>query len=101
MVQCCDICGKKLNKLFCPYEERWTCSTCNSEDILHCENGCCVMVKTFDAGYDGDKEQAKKYLKINEKYEVKSMEVGSWSSYITLKDFPKIEFNSCFFERIS
>lgn len=65
---------------------------------IYALNGHKVKCKTFNAGYDHDKETAKKYLKLWSDYEVERTEVGNWYTDVYLKQFPGVRFNSVFFE---
>jgi hypothetical protein len=59
-----------------------------------------VRCSTFDAGYDYDKEIAKRYLEIGREYTIASTIVDGWSTDVYLKKFPHIRFNSVFFEDV-
>ena len=51
-----------------------------------------------NAGYNCDKETNRKYLTLNQKYEVSYVSMGQSHTSIHLKDFPKAVFNSVSFE---
>lgn len=49
-------------------------------------------------GTDSDRENAERILKVGQIYTVKSINVQSWISYVTLKEVPNRMFNSVMFE---
>lgn len=100
--QRCSRCGQELNGLLFPYQKTWPCSDCapDKTKILFAERGCHCRVKTFNAGYDHEKEQAKKLLELDRVYTVEFVEVGRSSSTVELLEFPGKRFNSVFFERV-
>ena len=57
-----------------------------------------VKCSTFDAGYDYDKEKAKKHLTLEQEYTIDYTIVDNWSTDVYLKEFPNVRFNSVFFE---
>lgn len=59
-----------------------------------------VRCITFSAGYDYDKEMAKKHLELNKEYTVDYTSVDGYSTDVHLKEFPNIKFNSVFFEDV-
>jgi hypothetical protein len=59
-----------------------------------------VKCSTFDAGYDYDKEVAKKHLELGKEYTIHYTIVDSWSTDVFLTEFPNIKFNSVFFEDV-
>jgi hypothetical protein len=59
-----------------------------------------VKCSTFDAGYEYDKEEAKKHLELGKEYTVQYTDVDSWSTDVVLDEFPNIKFNSVFFEDV-
>lgn len=99
-MQKCRICGNELNGLVSHYTKDWFCSNCKKDDILCAEKGCKVKVRTLKAGYEHEEKEAKILFKVGDIYTVESLEVGSWSSEIELKEFPGKKFNSVFFDRI-
>ena len=103
MTTICDECGKELNGLSFDYGERWLCSNCTEDkkSVLNCETGCKVVVKTLDAGWDCEKEEAEKIFNVGEVYIVDTVNVGSWTSTIMLKEVPDKYFNTVFFERVN
>lgn len=60
-----------------------------------------VKCVTQDGGYDYDKQQAMKYLEIDNMYTVDHTQVDSWSTTVFLQELPGIGFNSVFFEDVS
>lgn len=98
-MQKCRLCGKELNGLVSCYTEDWFCSNCKKYDILCAENGCKVKVVTLNAGYEYEQKEARSLFQLGDIYTVESLEVGSWSSEIELKEFPGKKFNSVFFDR--
>lgn len=97
----CPKCGKILNGVSLSYCVPWLCSDCDdSGDAIHSENGSQVMVRTFNAGHEHERDEAKQLLKIGNIYTVDSISVGGFSSRIYLKEFPRKSFNSVFFDRI-
>lgn len=67
---------------------------------IYAIHGHKVVCSTFDAGYDYDKEQAKKHLEIDKEYTVDYTNVDSWSTDVYLVEFPNVRFNSVFFEDV-
>lgn len=59
-----------------------------------------VRCTTLSAGYSYDQEVAKKHLEIGKEYTVESTHVGRWNTDVFLKEFPKVKFNSVFFEDV-
>lgn len=54
---------------------------------------------TNSGGYDGEPQAAIAHgLKPEEVYEVSSVEVHSWHSYVYLKNYPGVPFNTVMFE---
>lgn len=99
----CPKCGRDLDGLVFDYGRKWLCSDCAADksDVLHAERGCLVAVKSIDAGYTSQADQAKELFNIGDVYTVESVSVGSSSSSITLKEFPGKHFNTVFFKRIA
>lgn len=99
----CTHCGKILDGVTLTYQPiyGWPCSKCAGEqkDVLNCERGSKVKADILDAGRIQDQEQAHKFLTKDRIYEVESLEVGFWMSYICLKEFPGLKFNTVHFER--
>ncbi len=97
----CPSCGKVLDGATFDYGTQWLCSKCAQDqtDVLHCERGCKVRAVALDAGHNSDSAQAHKYLTEGQVYEVESLNVGGWISYITLKEFPDQRFNTVHFIR--
>ena len=52
---------------------------------LNTEVGAFVIF-TGVGGYDGENEQARERLSVGELYEVLGMDVGAWSSTVTLRE---------------
>ena len=98
----CSKCGKTLDGFINCYGSKWVCSDCSLDktDILHAEKGCKCKVVTLDAGWNSEKEIARKFLDINKEYTVEAIELGSYSSEVYLKEIPDISFNSVFFTRV-
>ena len=71
----------------------------NTMDI-NTKIGSKVRFSFPENGMTYDKETARKYLKINETYTVKEINIGRWRTDIILEEFPTIEFNSVQFENI-
>ena len=99
-LQKCRLCGKELNGIISFYTKDWFCSDCKKDDILCAERGCKVKVVTLNAGYEHEEKEAKSLFQLGDIYTVESVEVGSWSSEIELKEFPNKKFNSVFFGRV-
>lgn len=59
--------------------------------------GSKVKAVKLDSGYKGDVEQAHKFLKQDEIYEVESIEIGGYLSSVHLKEFPNQKFNTVHF----
>ena len=53
---------------------------------------------TTAGGYDREKDEAKKLLKIGEKYKIVGGWVQSFSSGFYLEGFPGESFNTCMFD---
>ena len=100
---CCPKCGKVLNGVTLLYRPLygWLCGKCasNQKEVLHCEHGSKVKAINLNAGWSGDQEKAHNLLTKDAIYEVESIEIGSWSSVIYLKEFPGERFNTVHFER--
>lgn len=99
----CSKCGKDLIGLAVDYVRTWDCSKCvpDKKDVLHCERGCKVIVKTLDAGYNNEQEDARRLFSVGDIFTVRNVNVGGWSSEFELKEFPQERFNTVFFERYS
>ena len=54
-----------------------------------------------NGGFDTDIERASKYLVIGKIYTVRSVFVGGWFSYVTLEEFPNMDFNTTLFDKVS
>jgi hypothetical protein len=52
-------------------------------------------------GHDWEQVDAKKYLVAGQEYTVDWVEVGGWTSYVQLKEFPDETFNSVMFANVS
>ncbi len=98
---CCSRCGKPLDGIILDYSHEWLCSKCVTDqtDVLHCERGCKVKAVNLDAGMSEDSNRAYEYLIKGKIYEVKSLDVGGWISYVTLKEIPNQKFNTVHFIR--
>lgn len=57
-----------------------------------------VRCENLSAGYDHDRETAKKYLEVGKEYTVEQTKVDSWHTDVWLREFPDVKFNSVFFE---
>ena len=92
----CKICGKELDGVYSHYNfHNWECSNCYAGDSpLHSERGCRVKVKSVTNGWDSDIEKAQKYFNVGDVYTVENVEIGGCISYLTLKEFPNIKFNT-------
>lgn len=51
-------------------------------------------------GYEWQQQEARKHLKVGETYTVESMDVGDWSSSVSLAEYPGKQFNSVMFENV-
>ena len=51
------------------------------------------------AGYDSDQEQAKAYLTLGQIYTIRSFEIGSWMSHVSLEGLPGM-FNTVLFDEV-
>lgn len=58
--------------------------------IFHCEGG-----------YNHEKDYAKNKLELGKKYTVLTTNVQDWVSYVTLQEFPDLEFNTVMFREAS
>jgi hypothetical protein len=56
-----------------------------------------AVVKTFNAGYNSEEEKMRNMFELNQKIEVDSIVVNSWSTDIYLKEYEE-SFNSVFFK---
>lgn len=61
---------------------------------MHSERGCRVKVKSVTNGWNSDIEKAQKYFNVGDVYTVENVEIGGFISYLTLKEFPNIKFNT-------
>lgn len=59
-----------------------------------------VCVKNYDYGLATNMQDNASLLTVGELYTVDSVEVHSWHTRVTLKEFPGIEFNSVLFTEI-
>ena len=71
----------------------------NTMDI-NTKIGSKVRFSFPENGMTYDKETARKYLKINETYIIKKIEIGNWRTDVIFEEFPTIKFNSVQFENI-
>jgi hypothetical protein len=65
---------------------------------IYAEEGAKVVAWNATSGYDSDKERFEKYLEKGKVYTVDYTEVGGWITYVHLKEFPNVTFNSVQFE---
>lgn len=65
---------------------------------IYAEKGDKVVCDTLNAGYEPDREIAKKYLEVGKVYTIEYTEVDDWHTDVYLKEFPNVGFNSAFFE---
>lgn len=56
-----------------------------------------AKVKTFEAGYDSQKEKMKELFELNQELEVDDIDMGQSSTSIYLKGYDR-SFNSVFFD---
>lgn len=68
---------------------------------IYAKRGDKVVCVTFDAGYVGDKETAKKYLNKNSVYTVEKTVPHSFDTEVYLQEFPGVSFNTAFFKDYS
>lgn len=66
--------------------------------VLNNKFHCVVTEKTKNNGYERDKKQVLKHLKIGRKYTLDAMNVGQSSSTLVLKEFPRMTWNTVNFE---
>ena len=52
-------------------------------------------------GFDAERQNARKYLLTDQTYTVDSIKVGSFVSYVRLKEYPQTMFNTVMFEEAS
>lgn len=71
-----------------------------SLDVHMTEPGDKVAFKNPTSGYDYDQELARKYLKENEEYTVKVIDMGNWRTELIFEEVPGVEFNSVLFESV-
>ena len=97
----CKKCGKVIDSVTLKYGGNWICSKCadDKKSVLFCERGCKVKAVNLDWGNKSDSEHAHKFLQKDKVYEVESVEVGSYTSDIYLKEFPNEKFNTVHFIR--
>lgn len=97
----CPKCGKLLDGITLDYQIGWLCSECaeDQSDVLHCERGCKVKAVNLNAGREHESKKAHELLVEGQVYEVESLNIGGWCSYIQLKEFPGEEFNAVHFIR--
>jgi len=84
MMELCRIGPFKKSGTFTPGADAWVPSK---------------VVFTLKGGGDSDKRAAaERGLKVGQTYEVESIEVGDWHSYLRLKGF-NVSFNEAMFEQ--
>lgn len=97
----CKKCGKIITGVSLDYMMGWLCSECAEDktDVLHCERGSKVCAVRLDAGFDTDSQKAHELLTEGRVYEVESLNIGDWVSYVVLKEIPNQRFNTVHFDR--
>jgi hypothetical protein len=55
---------------------------------------------TCHGGYDGEKEHAKRLMKVGDIVTVRRTDVGNSSTSVYLEEFPGMSFNSCLFSAV-
>ena len=53
-----------------------------------------------NGGYVGEQVQAKIFLQIGKEYTVQTMDVGGFTSYVSLEEIPDKSFNTTMFSNI-
>ena len=51
-------------------------------------------------GWDFDKNFARKHLSVGGNYTISKIRVSGWYSYVTLEEFPDLEFNTVMFDKV-
>ena len=97
----CKKCGKAIDSIINHYGSKWICSECaeDKESVLYCERGCKVKAVHLNYGYDWNIEKAHQFLQQDKIYEVESVEIGKYISYVCLKEIPNQKFNTVQFVR--
>ena len=52
-------------------------------------------------GWSTDKDAANSLLRLNEEYTVESIDIGSYTSYVELKEYPGVYFNTVSFSNVN
>lgn len=67
---------------------------------IHAEEGHKIIVteETINNGFPSDRKRALDYLEVGKIYTVDSIDIGKWSSKVTLKEIPTISFNTACFK---
>src|SRR5690606_10525551 len=64
---------------------------------IYSKPGTKIRFDHENAGYPGDGERAKKYIKVGEIYTVEKIDIGQSCSRVILKEVPNVEFNTVLF----
>ena len=65
---------------------------------IYSKLGTKVRFENPDAGYEPDRDLAKKHLSFGGTYTVKHIDIKGFSSRVTLDEFPGIRFNTVLFD---
>ena len=68
-------------------------------DIFSTPPGCKIIFVRA-GGWEAERTAAAKLLTVGASYTVKSIEVHSWTSYVTLVEFPNQSFNTVMFANL-
>lgn len=68
---------------------------------IYVKKGTKIKYSNPNAGYETDKKEAMKYLKVGNVYTVEHTSVNSWITYVYLKEIPTRPFNSVIFEEVN
>ena len=61
-----------------------------------------TAIRNFeDVSWGRPKKESCALLKVGQQYEVTDIEVHTWHTVVRLKEFPGVDFNSCWFKESS
>lgn len=67
---------------------------------IYAPEGTLVRFVPGNNAYPSENERARSILELNQTYTVEYTDVGSWCSYVCLKEFPTQQFNTVLFEDV-
>ena len=67
---------------------------------IYAKSGDKVVFSYPDNGYDGDREDGKKYLEVGRTYTVVATEIHNWNTDVWLEEVPNVRFNSVLFSDV-